>query len=81
MRWSKPLVKSFVSPRGKPIKTLDDARKFLASLPKSRDNEPDVRAAAEAVWMAANGTGPVLHATVGIGRLLNQTPKSSSKPQ
>jgi hypothetical protein len=71
MRWSEPLSKQFVSPKGQLIKTLADARAFLLTLPKSRHAEDDVQAAIEAVLMAAEGRGPVLHATAGVGRVLN----------
>jgi hypothetical protein len=86
MRWSAPLVKTFVPPKGKPIKTLADARDYLLKLPKSRHQEDDVQAAIEAVLMAAEERGPVLHATVGIGRVINghsgiQLPKSSRRPR
>jgi hypothetical protein len=45
-----------------------------------------VQAAIEAVLMAAEGRGPVLHATAGVGRVLNghsgiQLPKSARRPR
>jgi len=84
MRWSALLDKEFVPPKGKPIKTLAEVRDYLLSLPKSRHKEDDVLAAIEAVLMAAEGRGPVLHATAGIGFVLNgrsgiQLPKSSRR--
>jgi hypothetical protein len=84
MGWSAPLDKEFVPPKGKPIKTLADARDYLLKLPKSRHKEDDVQAAIEAVLLAADGRGPVLHATAGIGLVLNgrsgiQLPKSSRR--
>jgi len=71
MGWSAPLAKEFVPPNGKPIKTLADARDFLLKLPKSRHKEDDVQAAIEAVLMAAEGRGPILHATAGIGTVIH----------
>jgi hypothetical protein len=81
MGWSAPLDRTFLPTQGKPIKTLVDARNFLLRLPKSRHADDDVQAAIEAVLMAAEGRGPILHAAVGIGRVLNghsgiQLPKS-----
>ena len=70
MSWSAPLIKTFASPQGKPIKTLANARDYLLKLPKSRHAEDDVQAAIEAVLMAAGGRGSVLHATAGIGLVL-----------
>lgn len=86
MGWSAPLDKTFVPPKGKPIKTLADARDFLLKLPKARHKEDDVQAAIEAVIMAAEGRGPVLHATAGVGLVLNgrkgiQLPKSTRHPR
>jgi hypothetical protein len=85
MRWSEPLTKQFISPKGQPIKTLADARDYLLKLPKSRHAENDVQAAIEAVLMAAEGRGPILHATAGIGAVVNGRrdpyPKSSGKPK
>jgi hypothetical protein len=65
------LDKTFSSPKEKPIKTLTDARDYLLNLSKSRHREHDVQAAIEAVLMAAEGRGPILHATVGIGIVVN----------
>jgi hypothetical protein len=65
------LDKTFSPPKGKRIKTLADARDYLLKLPKSRHREHDVQAAIEAVIMAAEGRGPILHATVGIGVVVN----------
>ena len=84
MSWSSKLDKTFAPSKGKQIKTLADARDFLLSLPKSRHSEDDVQAAIEAVIMAAEGRGPILHATAGIGLVLNgrsgiQLPKSKRK--
>ena len=83
MSWSASLSKIIVPPKGPPIKTLADARDFLLKLPKSRQKEAIVQAAVEAVLMAADGRGPILHATAGIGTVVNgpfsmQPPKSSS---
>lgn len=71
MGWSTPLDRTFVPEKGKPIKTLADARDYLLKLPKSRHKEGIVQTAVEAVLMAAEGRGPVLHATAGIGLVLN----------
>ena len=71
MGWSAPLGKVFVPTKGKPIEMLADARDYLLKLPKSRHNEDDVQAAIEAVLMAAESRGPILHATAGIGAVVN----------
>jgi len=82
MGWSARLEKAFVSPKGQPIRTLGDARDYLLSLPKSRHKDDDVQTAIEAVLMPAEGRGLILHATVGIGTVLNgrtQGPYSKTK--
>jgi hypothetical protein len=86
MRWSTALTKKITTPKGQPIRTLADARAYLLSLPKSRQRDEDVQAAIEAVLMAAEGRGPVLHATAGIGTVVHggpaiRLPKSSRRPR
>ncbi|WP_338633263.1 hypothetical protein [Afipia carboxidovorans] len=86
MRWSTILDKEIVPPDGsRPIRTLADARDYLLSLPKARHADEDVQAAVEALLMAANGTGPTLHATAGIGTVVHggattRIPTFSRKP-
>lgn len=69
-----------MSPKGLPIRTLGEARDFLLSLPKSKHKDDDVQAAIEAVLTAAEGRGPILHATTSIGLVLNgrRTPYHAS---
>jgi hypothetical protein len=71
MGWSDPLSKTIVPSKGSPIKTLADARDYLLNLPKSRQKEEIVQAAVGAILMAADGRGPILHATAGIGAVVN----------
>jgi hypothetical protein len=53
------------------MKTLRDAAEYITRLPKSEQAKPHWQAAAEALLMAAEGTGPLLHARVGMLRALN----------
>lgn len=53
------------------IKTLRDAANFILKLPKSEQIKPHWQAAGEAVMMAAEGRGPLLHARIGMLRALN----------
>jgi hypothetical protein len=55
---------------GKPLRTLRDAANLIRRLPKSEHDLPHWQAAAEALIMAAEGTGPLLHARVGMLRAL-----------
>ena len=51
--------------------TLRDAAEYITRLPKAKQAEPQWQAAAEALLMAAEGRGPILHARVGMLRALN----------
>ncbi len=69
MSWSQKLTKPIIPLKGPPIRTLGEARSFILNLPKKRHADDDVNAAVEALLMAAEGRGPILHATVGVGRV------------
>ena len=73
--WSKCFIAPIALPDGSKIATLDQARRFLLALPADRHKDADVVAAIDAVLMAAEGRGPVMHANVGIGRVVNGPPK------
>lgn len=60
-------MKPIVPRKGPPIVSLSDARKYLLS---QTEQDPAFEAAAEAVLMAAEGRGPLLHAQVGMSRLV-----------
>jgi len=51
--------------------TLRDAANYIMKLPKPEQAKPHWQAAAEAVLMAAEDRGPLLHARVGMLRALN----------
>ncbi len=53
------------------MKTLRDAANYIMKLPKADQAKPHWQAAAEAVLMAAEERGPLLHARVGMLRALN----------
>jgi hypothetical protein len=53
------------------MKTLRDAANYIMKLPKADQAKPHWQAAAEAVLMAAEDRGPLLHARVGMLRALN----------
>jgi hypothetical protein len=70
MSWKARLLKPIVPTKGKPLVTLEDARKYLLSLPESRHTEPAVQTATEAVLMAGHGKGPIMHAHIGMAQLI-----------
>jgi hypothetical protein len=51
--------------------TLRDAADYLQKLPKAQQRLPHWQAAIEALIMAAEGRGPLLHARVGMLRAMN----------
>jgi hypothetical protein len=53
------------------LQTLRDAANYIERLPRSEQQSPHWQAAVEALIMAAEGRGPMLHATVGMRRALN----------
>jgi hypothetical protein len=70
MPWSRRFVDP-IPTKGKPILTLHDAAQFILKLPKAEQNQPHWQAAAEAVIMAAEDRGPLMHADIGMKRALN----------
>ena len=65
-----PLVSPFddpiVPPKGKKLVTLKDAAAYILALPKLKQQSHDWQAAGEAVIMAAEDRGPLMHAHVGM---------------
>lgn len=53
------------------LPTLRDAARLIQKLPKVEQHKPHWQAAAEALIMAAEDRGPMLHARVGMLRALN----------
>ena len=66
MPWSRPFDKPIQPPKGNAIATLKDAAAYILKLPKSKQQSPEWQAAAEAVMMAAEDRGPLMHAHVGM---------------
>jgi hypothetical protein len=53
-------------------KTLRDAAHLILSLPEEEQARDHWLAAVEALTMAAEGRGPVMHARIGMLRAMNQ---------
>lgn len=53
------------------FRTLHDAANYIQKLPKAQQQLPHWQAAVEALIMAAEGRGPLLHARVGMLRAIN----------
>jgi hypothetical protein len=67
MPWSRRFDHPIVLPKGSnAIATLKDAAAYILKLPESEQQSPEWQAAAEAVMMAAEDRGPLMHAHVGM---------------
>jgi hypothetical protein len=64
--WSRPFSDPIPG-----IRTLRDAAQHIMRLPKAEQAKPHWQAAIEAVIMAAEDRGPLLHARVGMLRAMN----------
>jgi hypothetical protein len=64
--WSRRFDEPIQPPKGKKLVTLKDAAAFILALPKSKQQSPEWQAAGEAVIMAAEDRGPLMHAHVGM---------------
>ena len=52
----------------KSLVTLKDAADYVTRLPKAEHESPQWQAAIEALIMAAEGRGPLMHARIGVMR-------------
>jgi hypothetical protein len=59
-------------PHGRALVTLEEAASYIMKLPKAEQDLPEWQAATEALIMAAEGRGPLMHARVGVLRALNR---------
>jgi hypothetical protein len=64
--WSRPFDDPIQPPKGKKLVTLKDAAAYILALPKSKQQSSEWQAAGEAVIMAAEDRGPLMHAHVGM---------------
>jgi len=63
--WSRPFDEPIQPPKGKKLVTLRDGAAYIMALPKSKHQSPEWQAATEALLMAAEGRGPIMHAHIG----------------
>jgi len=72
MPWSRPFEEPIPLPDGRTLRTLRDAATYLMALsPKARQSD-EWQAAIEALLMAAEDRGPLMHARIGMLRALNR---------
>jgi hypothetical protein len=70
--WSRAFEDPIPLPRGRQLVTLKDAADYVMKLPKAEQNQKEWQAATEALIMAAEGRGPLMHARIGMLRALNR---------
>ena len=66
------LRRSEKPPKDKTIVTLKDAAAYIMRLPAAEQQSPEWHSAGEAVIMAAEDRGPLMHAHVGMLRTLTR---------
>jgi hypothetical protein len=70
--WAKRFEEPILLPRGPQLVTLQDAANYIMKLPKGEPDTAEWQAATEALIMAAEDRGPLMHARVGVLRALNR---------
>lgn len=62
------------------LRTLREAGTYIAKLPRAKQQSAHWQTAAEALIMAAEDRGPIMHARIGMLRALNHGRPSPSLP-
>lgn len=70
--WKRPFEDPIPLARKRKLITLRDAANYMMKLSRAEHDLPEWQAAGEAVIMAAERRGPLLHARVGVLRALNR---------
>ena len=72
MPWSRPFDEPIQPPKGNALVTLRDAAIYIMALPGKTRQSDEWQAAIEALLMAAEDRGPLMHARIGMLRALNR---------
>jgi hypothetical protein len=72
MPWSRRFEDPIPLPGGRTLRTLRDAASHVMALPGKTRQSDEWQAAIEALLMAAEDRGPLMHARVGMLRALNR---------
>ncbi len=72
MPWSRRFENPIPLPDGRTLRTLRDAASYLMALPGKTRQSDEWQAAIEALLMAAENRGPLMHARIGMLRALNR---------
>lgn len=70
--WKRLFEDPIDLPRGRQLFTLKDAADYIMKLPKAEQKLAEWQTATEALMMAAEGRGPLMHARIGVRRALNR---------
>jgi hypothetical protein len=70
--WRRRFEDPIALPRGRQLFTLQDAADYILKLPKAEQHLEEWQTATEALIMAAEDRGPLMHARVGMLRVLNR---------
>lgn len=70
MAWDTLLPSPISVPDGEPLFTLRDAGLLIQKLPKAEAMSPTWQTAIEALMLAAEERGPLMHAEVGLRKAL-----------
>jgi hypothetical protein len=73
MSWSRAFEDPIHPPRGRQLVTLKNAVRYIMKLPKAEQDLPEWQAATEALLMAAEDRGPLMHSRIGMLRALNRS--------
>jgi hypothetical protein len=72
MPWSRHFEDPITLPDGRTLRTLRDAASYVMALPGKTRQSDEWQAAIEALLMAAEDRGPLMHARIGMLRALNR---------
>ena len=72
MPWSRRFENPIPLPDGRTLRTLRDAASYLMALPGKTRQSDEWQAAIEALLMAAEDRGPLMHARIAMLRALNR---------
>jgi hypothetical protein len=62
--WKRPFDDPIVLPDGRSLVTLEDAGDYITRLPQAEQQLDEWQTAIEALMMAAESRGPVMHARI-----------------
>lgn len=72
MPWSRTFDDPIPLPKGRQIVTLEQAARYIQKLPKAEQQAAEWHAATEALILAAEDRGPMMHARIGMLRAINR---------